>query len=247
MVKYIALGLIQGFTEFLPVSSSGHLAVAQKLWGLTEQSVAIAVIMHLGTLLAVIAYFFKDILKAARDIKMLGMILLVTFITGIIGFTGKDFFEQIFSSVKAIAIGWLISGIILLLTKSFMSSNRAKPNIKDCLILGVTQGIAIIPGVSRSGITLSTLLFRKIEKISSFNFSFLVSIPAVAGAAILEAKKIGFALNGEPKGLIAGFLCSFVSGLFALWLLKKVLDKAKFYYFGYYCIAIAVFTFIFIK
>jgi undecaprenyl-diphosphatase len=160
---------------------------------------------------------------------------------------GKDFFESLFSSAKAVAIGWIATGVILLLTRRFMHSDRKTVTMKDAAILGVTQGIAIIPGVSRSGITISTLIFLKVEKMTAFTVSFLVSIPAIAGAAVLEAKKINFAVSGDPVPLAAGFFCSFGAGLFALWALKRVIARAQFHLFAYYCFALAAITLIWIK
>jgi undecaprenyl-diphosphatase len=168
MLKYIFLGVVQGLTEFFPVSSSAHLVIMQKLLGISEGTLAITIILHLGTVLSLIAFFFKDILKAVGNIKLLAQIAIVTVITGIIGIAGKDFFERLFSSVAPVAVALLITGAILILTKKFMDAKSNNVNYKDAMILGVTQGIAIIPGISRSGITISTLLFRGLDKETSF-------------------------------------------------------------------------------
>ncbi|OGX19457.1 MAG: hypothetical protein A3K54_04965, partial [Omnitrophica WOR_2 bacterium RBG_13_44_8] len=191
MLKYIILGIIQGVTEFLPVSSSGHLVIAEKLLGINEHLVAVSVILHLGTSLALVIFFFRDILNLLRNLRLLSYIIIVTLITGIIGLSGKDFFERLFASPKLVAAALIITGIILLLTKKFMQAKRNTLNLKDALVLGLTQGFAIIPGISRSGMTISTLLFRGLDREVSFRFAFLASIPAVFGAAILEAKNIG--------------------------------------------------------
>ncbi len=275
MFKYILLGIIQGLTEFLPVSSTGHLVIAQEFLGISEGLVELDIVLHLGTLLAVFIFFFKDLLKALRDKKILLLIIVVTLITGTIGIFGNDFFEGLFSSPKAVALAigsqttaiwlvalaigsqttaiwlvafaWIFTGIILLLTKNFIAGKRNSLNIRDAVILGLTQGAAIIPGVSRSGITISTLLFRKVDKITSFTFSFLISVPVILGAAVLKAHKIGFILKGQTLNLLAGFAFSFLCGIISIWLLKKVLDRAKFYYFGYYCITVAIVVFLFVK
>lgn len=247
MIEYIILGLVQGFTEFLPVSSSGHLVILERLFGLSEQGVAISIVMHLGTLVSVVFFFYRDIIEALCSRRTILFILVVTCITGAIGVLGKDFFEALFSSVKAVAIGWIATGVILLLTKRFMRGDRKTVTLKDAAILGITQGIAIIPGVSRSGITISTLLYRKIEKMTGFTLSFLVSIPVIAGAALLEAKKIHFAVSGDPRQLTVGFFCSFAAGLVALWVLKRVIILAKFHFFAYYCFVCALVTLIWIK
>jgi undecaprenyl-diphosphatase len=247
MIKYIILGIVQGLTEFLPVSSKGHLAVLERLFGLSEQGMAISIVMHLGTLVAVLVYFWRDIIKALQSRRMVLFILIVTCITGVIGVLGKDFFESLFTSVKAVAIGWIATGVILLLTRRFTLNERKTVAMKDGAILGFTQAIALIPGVSRSGITISTMMFLKIEKMTAFTISFLVSIPAIAGAAMLEAKKIHFAVSGDPAPLAAGFFCSFAAGLLALWALKRVIANAKFHYFAYYCFALALVTLIWIR
>lgn len=245
MLRYIFLGIIQGLTEFFPVSSSAHLVVAQKLMGMRGEEIAISVVLHLGTVLALLVFFFKDILKLLRDIRSMALIAVVTVITGAIGVLGKDFFESLFSTTKPVGVALLITGTILILTK-FAQAKRDKVDIKDALILGCTQGIAIIPGISRSGMTISTLLLRRIDQEVCFKFSFLASIPIILGAAAFEAKKIGFALQGDAKNLIVGFAFSFLSGLAALAFLKAVLKKAKFYYFGFYCIIIGIITLLFI-
>jgi len=247
MLKYITLGVVQGLTEFLPVSSSAHLVIMQRILGITGQELMLSIILHLGTTLALIIFFFKDILKVLRNIKLLSYIIIVTIITGIVGILGKDFFTSLFSAPKLIAIALIFTGIILLLTKKFMQAKRTNLGIKDAFVLGFTQAVAIIPGISRSGITVSTLLFRKIDRETSFRFSFIASIPAVLGAALLEAKDITFTYQADLKNFMIGFLFSLLSGIASLWLLKIILHKAKLYYFGYYCILLAIITLLFIK
>lgn len=247
MTEYIVLGIVQGLTEFLPVSSSGHLAVLERIFGLSEQGVAISIVMHVGTLGAVLVFFFRDIRAALRNKRMIVFILIVTCITGTIGVLGKDFFEALFTSVKAVAVSWVATGIVLLLTTRCMNNKRVTVTNRDALILGITQGIAIIPGISRSGITISTMMYLGVEKLSGFTVSFLASIPVIAGAAALEAKDIRFACAGDPVPMAAGFLCSFGAGLFALWALKRMIAQAKFHYFAYYCFLLALITLIWVK
>jgi len=247
MIKYIILGIVQGFTEFLPVSSSGHLVIAQRILGMSGEELAISVVLHLGTLLALSIFFFKDIVRLLGDLKTLALIIIVTLITGIIGIAGKDFFESLFSSPKLIAVAFAITGSILLFTRKFTAAKREEVNFKDALILGFTQALAIIPGISRSGATISTLLFRRIEWQTCFRFSFLVSLPVILGAALLETRKIDFLIQHDFANLALGFVFSLLCGLVALRILKRVMQQAKFYYFGYYCLLLAVFTLIFIK
>jgi undecaprenyl-diphosphatase len=247
MVKYIILGIIQGLTEFFPVSSSGHLVIFERLFGIIEGEVAITVIMHLGTILALGIFFLKDILKLLRDLKLTAYVLLVTAITGIIGIAGKDFFEGLFKSPRMVSAALVVTGIILILTKKLSASQRNTLNIRDALMLGIAQGCAIIPGISRSGITVSALLFRKLDWETSFRFSFIASIPAVLGAALLKAKDINFSLQADGGNLAAGFIFSFLSGLLALRLLKGIMAKAKWHYFGYYCLAVGVLALFFVR
>lgn len=247
MIKYILLGIIQGITEFFPVSSSGHLVIVQHILRINQNELAISVLLHLGTAFALLVFFFKDLLKLLNNFRLLMFLLVATIITGIIGILGKDFFEGLFSSTVPIAIALIITGTILILTKKFMKGFRNNINFKDAVILGFTQSIAIIPGISRSGITISTLLFRNIDRENSFRFSFLAAIPVIFGAAILEARKIDFVIKAEFANLLAGFMVSFLVGLLSLNFLKIILKKAKFYYFGYYCIIIGIITLIFIR
>jgi undecaprenyl-diphosphatase len=247
MLKYIFLGILQGLTEFLPVSSSGHLLIAQKILGLTSEGLAISIILHLGTAIALIIFFLKDILKMLRNAKLMLLIIIVTAITGVIGVSGKDFFEGLFSSTAGVAVALVFTGIILILTKKFMHAQRKDLRIKDALVLGLTQGIAIIPGISRSGITISTLLFRKVDRETSFRFSFLASIPAVLGATILEAKKVSSAFSFDIRNFALGFIFSLLTGICSLWILKIIINKAKLHYFGYYCIFAAIMTLLFVK
>ncbi|MCK9594301.1 MAG: undecaprenyl-diphosphate phosphatase [Candidatus Omnitrophica bacterium] len=244
--KFIILGLIQGLTEFLPVSSSGHLVICQRLLGLSGQEVALSVILHIGTLLAILVFFFREILKAFSNARLILLILLATFITGAAGLLGKEFFEGLFSSPRAVALAWFATGLLLLFTKKAMDGKRKEINLKDATVLGFTQAIAIIPGISRSGVTISTLLFRKLDRSASFVLSFIVGLPVILGAGILEAKDIGSVLKGNLLVMAIGFTVSFLSGLLALALLKKVMDKAGFHYFGYYCIAVSLAVFLFI-
>jgi len=247
MVELLILGLVQGLTEFLPVSSSGHLVILSKIFNLSEQIIPVTLVLHLGTCLSLVVFFFRDILKSLRSLKMIFMIIIVTVITGAIGLSGKSFFESLFSSPRIVALGWLITAGVLLATKRFMNAKRQHLNIKDAVILGLVQGLAIVPGISRSGVTVSALLFRKTDKFTAFQFSFLAAIPAILGAALLESGKINFSIKLNWFYLGGGFVISFVTGLFALWFLKESIRSAKLHYFAYYCAVIAVLTLLFIR
>lgn len=247
MIKYIILGIVQGLTEFLPVSSSGHLVIMQKILNIPGHFVATSLVLHLGTLLAVIVFFWQDILSLLKNYKLLIQLCLAVIITGAIGILGKDFFVSLFSSAKAVAVAWIFTGLILLATKKFTQLNKEKLQTKDALILGLAQSLAIIPGISRSGITISALFFRKVKRQLAFSVSFLISIPIIFGGALLEAGKIESLAQAQIKNLAAGLIFSFISGLIALLVLRLIIHKAKFYYFGYYCLLMAIVTLLFIK
>jgi len=247
MLKLIILGIVQGLTEFLPVSSSGHLVLTQKIIGLPGEEIATSLILHMGTILALLIFFYRDILKIFRDRHMILMIAVVTFVTGVIGIIGKKFFESTFASTSWLVAGWFITAVVLISTKYFSQGKKGKVNSLDALIMGFAQGASILPSISRSGATVAALLFRGLKREEAFKFSFLASIPAIAGAALLESKDMVFSFQGHALDYIAGFIASLLCGIFSLWLLRLVIRKAKLYYFGYYCAVIAVLTLIFIK
>jgi len=244
---YILLGIIQGLTEFLPVSSSAHLVILERVFGITENQVAISVILHLGTALSLVVFFFRDLLNLFRHPKLILFLAITTVITGVIGFLGKDFFESLFFTIVPVAMALFVTGAILISTRKFMAGVRSEMALKDAVVLGFTQAIAIIPGISRSGITVSTLLFRGVEKMQSFRFAFLAAIPIIFAAAILEAKDINAAIQLDALSLGAGFGVSFITGLISLVALRRMMQKARLHYFGYYCIIVAILTLLFVR
>ncbi|MBL7070445.1 MAG: undecaprenyl-diphosphate phosphatase [Candidatus Omnitrophica bacterium] len=247
MLNYIFLGIVQGITEFLPISSSGHLVLIQRLLGVGGEELGLTLILHLGSILAVVIFFFQDILAALRDTRTLWLIFIATLITGVVGFFARGFFEALFTAYSLVALALIVNGIILIFAQRFINSQRKIIGVKDAIIAGLAQAIAIIPGISRSGLTISALLFRKVERQTSFKFSFIILIPAIAGATILQIKRISFSLQGNLFNLAAGFIASLISGLFALWLLKLILERTKLHYFGYYCILLGMINLLFFR
>lgn len=247
MFEHIVLGIVQGLTEFLPVSSSAHLVFAEKITGKIDNDVAFFVLLHLGTLLALAVFFFKDLIALFKNPKLIGFILLATFITGAIGILGKSYFESLFESVSATSWQLLVNGFMLIAANRFIDGGRKAVNLVDSIIFGFVQAISIIPGISRSGATISALLFRKIDKETAFKFSFLASMPAILGAALLEAKDIGTVAQVNILNFELGFAFSFATGLFSLYLVKAALKKARLHYYGYYCIIVAILTLIFLR
>lgn len=243
ILQYILLGIVQGLTEFLPVSSTGHLVVIQKLLKIEEHSLAIDIVLHLATLLSVLISLRSYIWKAFFNKKIFAGACIATVITGAAGFLGADFFESVFSSTRAVAIAWMFTGLILLLTRAFQSPGRKMFRLSDAVAGGAAQAVAIIPGVSRSGATISGLIFKGLAREEAFSFSFLISIPAIVGSVLFKWRDIRSLVSVDIAALAAAFVFAFVTGLAALIFVRKALLSMKFHYFGYYCLAAGIATF----
>jgi undecaprenyl-diphosphatase len=243
----VFLGAVQGLTEFLPVSSSGHLVLLQKLMGLGDEVIGVTVVLHIGTLASLAVFFFKDIIAAMRDVRTLMLIAAVTIITGVVGMTGKHFFEQLFLSTTAVGIGWCITGVVLWYAGRRPASRRDLVDIIDAAAMGAAQAVAIAPGVSRSGLTIASLILRKLNRVTAFKFSFIAGIPAILAAAMLEMREVGNAVSAAPMAMAAGCAVSFVTGLTALWVLRRATLSARLHYFGIYCGVLGIITLLFIR
>lgn len=266
MICYLFLGIVQGITEFLPISSSGHLVIFQRLFGMHEQVVFFDVVLHVGSLCSLLVFFrtdlfvlFSNFLSAIIDIVFrrrfgyvlryndkfrLCIYLMVTVaVTGSIALLGKNFFESLFESIPWLIVGFIITGVVLLSTKHYHFGQRYLQHIllRDAFFVGILQSFAIVPSISRSGMTLCALFFRNVDKESAFKFSFLVSIPLIAGAFIVKLHDVVSLERTIPFGyLLVGFLASFVSGLIALNVLRMIILGRNFYKFAYYCFAMAL-------
>ncbi|MFH1347475.1 MAG: undecaprenyl-diphosphate phosphatase, partial [Candidatus Margulisiibacteriota bacterium] len=228
-MKYLLLGIIQGLTEFLPVSSSGHLVIFQTLFKMPD-SIAFDVIVHLATGLAVVVYFWKDIIRLfTSERKMLWLIAVGTVFTGILGLGFKDFFESLFSSVVAVGGFLILTGIIIILGEWIGKGKRGlkEMNVWDAVIVGLAQGCAIAPGLSRSGTTISASLGRNIDRTLAARFSFLLSVPAILGAGLVQSKAIVVAGTiGIGLGpLILGFIAAFISGWIAIKIFMNIIQR----------------------
>lgn len=252
LLDVIILAIVQGLTEWLPISSSGHLVIAQKALGLNLPLIYSA-ILHVGTLIVVLAAFRNDITDiiralAKRDFeteegKLALFIAAGSIPIAIVGLALKDFIEALFSSFLAIGISLLITGSILFVSEK--NTGNRKLNIQDSLLVGLAQAFAIIPGISRSGVTVATGLLRKVDKARAFRFSFLLSVPAIIGATIIEAKDLT-RTNTDLALLVLGATISMLVGYASLKLLQKIVMNKKFHIFAYYCwtagVAIIVYT-----
>ncbi|MFH2033375.1 MAG: undecaprenyl-diphosphate phosphatase, partial [Candidatus Margulisiibacteriota bacterium] len=259
------LGVIQGLTEFLPVSSSGHLVLAQKLLGLPV-NLAFDVIVHIATALAVIIYFWSDILEIIKwffvgfykiitrnmsfretynriaFFKMSILLLAATFFTAVIGFAFKDFFESLFSSTLAVGCFLLLTAALILLAEWIGTGTKGmdRMGLKDAIIIGLAQGAAIAPGLSRSGTTISASLMRGLNRKLAARFSFLLSVPAILGAGLLQAPDIMAASSSQAGvwALVFGGIAAFVSGYLAIKLFMTIIQRTSIRVFAYYCVIV---------
>ncbi|MFH1826155.1 MAG: undecaprenyl-diphosphate phosphatase [bacterium] len=248
-MKYVLLGIIQGFTEFLPVSSSGHLVIFQSLLQVPP-SIAFDVVVHLATGLAVVIYFWRDIVELlTTKRKMIWLLAVGTIITGIMGIGFKDYFESLFSSVSAVGGFLILTGLIILLAE-WLGKGRRKledMNIWDAVLIGLAQGCAIAPGLSRSGTTISASLGRNLDRNLAARFSFLLSIPAILGAGLIQSKAI---IKAGTVGigvwpLALGFVAAFVSGWLAIKIFMSIIQRISLRGFAYYCFILGLFVLIF--
>ena len=248
LMEAIFLGALQGVTEWLPVSSSGHLALAQTLLGL-QLSLLFDVALHAGTLLAALAFFWKDIWKMVAAVakfdfkseygRLAAMVALGTVPLAAAGLLFRDAIAALFNSPLAIGTSMLLMGMILYITK-FSRGDRGI-GVKAALFVGAAQALALVPGISRSGATIAAGLSRHINRQKAFIFSFMLSIPAVVGANVYELYKTGsdgVAVIGIET--VAAVAVAAVVGYGSIGLLKKVFESKRLHMFAYYCWAIGL-------
>ena len=227
-LEALILGIIQGLTEFLPVSSTGHLLLGRQVFQLQEAGLFLDSMLHIGTLIAVMTVYSKEIMEVIkRPFSKTGILLIAgTIPTAVIGLAFKDFFEEI--SKTGITVGWefLLTGLLLWWADSYKRNGYKgieDITIRDALVIGTFQGAAILPAVSRSGLTIAAALFCKIDKKAAAYFSFLLSIPSIAGGVILQTKDV-FTGTQPPisfSALAIGSLASAVFGYIAVkWMIK---------------------------
>ncbi|MBU1085108.1 MAG: undecaprenyl-diphosphate phosphatase [Candidatus Beckwithbacteria bacterium] len=231
----LILGLIQGLTEFLPVSSSGHLVITQNLFQLTEPPIIFDILVHLATSLAVIIVIFNYLKNI--NLTQIKLILIASIPAGVIGILLNQQIETLFSSLRLVSFSLIVTGLILFSTKK-LAKKKSSLNSKNSFFIGLAQALAIIPGISRSGSTITAGLHQGLTPKDAFNFSFLISLPAIFGAQLLQLNKLGNLSSAELPTLAIGFFTAFISGLLALKTFKKLVIKGKLSYFGFYCLAL---------
>jgi len=254
----VFLGILQGLTEFLPVSSSGHLVIAQGfLPGFEQPGVLFDLVLHGGTLVAVVFFLRKEVSEILRALpplppggtaaggesgravhrKMFFLLIAATVVTALTGWPFRDGIAGLFESPTAAAFLLLVTGLLLFFADRVQNTLRTKKdlNVFDALIIGFAQALALLPGLSRSGATISFALFRKIRGETAATFSFLMSIPAVAGAILLEAWNMPALPEGALPVYGAGFFAAMVTGFLALKMLYLFIKKHRLRVFSYYC------------
>lgn len=245
LLQAIILGVVQGITEFFPISSSGHLVIIQHLFGMKEPMLAFDIFLHLGTTAAILIYFRKEIINILTRERHIAFYIVVASIpTFIIGFMFKDAVEVLFDRPHIVGYMLLATGVLLIASSIYTRSKRdqapKKIGVINSLIVGTAQGIAVMPGISRSGATITSGILSGIEKEQAFKFSFLLAIPAVLGASVLKAHKIGAGLiSKDLVPFLAGAITAMIVGLFSMSVLLKVVKSNKLYLFGIYCILAA--------
>lgn len=244
----IILGIIQGLTEFLPVSSSGHLVLGEYLLGAKMPGVMFELVVHFGTLMSVLIYFRKRVFALIRALYTPALkaerififyLILGTIPAVIIALLFDNLIESAFASPFAAAMFLVFTGVVLLLTSSFGKGTRMI-NAPRSLLIGIAQALAILPGISRSGMTISAGLFAGVKPIEAAEYSFMLSIPAIIGAIIFKAREIISIDTGLIGQYAVGTVIAFLTGLFAVYLLLDLIKKGKFKYFGIYCLVVGI-------
>lgn len=251
MIPYLLLGVVQGLTEFLPVSSSGHMALLQWLLGFDPPGVLLETCLHLGTVAAVIVVFRSDIADLFRALsrrgtlerrKEIGFLIVATIPIAVVGFLARGRIDEAFASLRLMGIGWLVVGLLLLLVDR--ASRRARTrslSFVDAVAIGAAQAASLLPGFSRSGLTIGAGVLRGVECGKAVRFSFLLSIPALVGAAVLnlvEAGASGGLGQVEWYGVFLGAGAAFLVGLAAARVLLGVVARGQFWVFGVYSILV---------
>lgn len=241
ILEGMILGVIQGITEFFPVSSSGHLVIFRYFLDIQETSLLFEVLVHLGTLVAVVVVFWEDVVSLIRrPFQKLSYLILAGVIpTAIIGFVFHDAIAQMFESVTATAVMMLVTGLILWFVDIYASGRKplGAMGYGEAVFVGLAQGLAIMPGLSRSGTTIAASLITGLDRQAAPRYSFLLSIPVILGATFLEAKDF-IATDFSTDLLIpylVGMLAASIAGYFAIRLFVRFVRQGKLHYFSYYC------------
>lgn len=246
IIEAIIIGIVQGLTEFLPISSSGHLVILQKLLKIDLPGNLVEVSTHLGTLLSIILIYKNDIydliisFKSSKTKDYILLVVIATIPSVVFVLIAKSFILTIFESSRSVSFALIFTGIILFISH-YGNYTIKKLNISKGMIIGIFQALAILPGISRSGMTISIALLLGIKNVEAAKFSFMLAIPAIFGAAILTLVETNLnEIDDLIFPLIVAAFIAFLSGYYALKFLIKILNNGKFYYFSIYCIFLGI-------
>ena len=253
LFKIVILALVQGITEFLPISSSGHLSILKTFLDINSDGALIEVVLHAGTLMSILLFYrkrlskiFKRILnKDEESLRFFSCVIVAIIPIGIIGFIFGDSIEYLFNNTKLVCLFLIITGIFLIFS-NFWRSKISNFNTRKSFLIGLAQMFAILPGMSRSGLTIGMGNIIGIDAKKSAEFSFIIAIPVLTGVIVkyflnLEWDSISISINY----LFLGLIISFITGLLSLRWLISLLEKGKFWYFGLYCIFIGLISLLF--
>ena len=246
--RSILWGLIQGLTEFLPISSSGHLVLVPKLLGEEPPDLATSALLHIGTLVAVLAYFRRDLAEIFRRTtegrRLLRFVIVGTIPAAAIGLTLGGPLDELQQNPRAVAGALFATGLILLASTRIDRGTRAPAgSVRDSIVMGVGQALALIPGISRSGSTITAGFTQDIEKSEAARLSFILGIPAIAGAGVVQYADLAAGNGGIDSVLWVGVAVAAVSGYAAIAALLGVLRRTGLGPFGYYCVAAGILAF----
>jgi undecaprenyl-diphosphatase len=245
----MVLGLVQGLTEFLPVSSSGHLLIARALLGAQAEPLLFEIVVHVGTLLSVVVLFWRDIVEMLTHPlgKLVRYLVVATLPAVAVTLLLGDVIEAAFGG-RFLGVGLLVTAALLSASERKKTPRAPKPFAKmraaDALVMGGMQAVALFPGISRSGATITGGLFRGLDRKLCARFSFLMSVPAILGSLVFKFKDL-LSLGGggiSPLALAAGFVCAAVSGFFAMRFMLKLISEKKLWGFAAYVAALGVFV-----
>ena len=246
-LQALILGIVQGFTEFLPISSSGHLVLGQAILGIEQPGNEFEILVHLGTLASVVVVFLDDIKSlllslTSKKTQSFIIFVLVGSIPAVgIGLGFKDILKALFDNIASVSGALIFTGLILYCS-SFVKQGDKEHSIITSILIGCAQAVAIIPGVSRSGMTICAALFLGLSPKEAARFSFLLAIPAISGAGFLTVLDVSGGFQLPLSVSIVALVSSFSVGVVALKWLLGYLEQGKFHYFGIYCLAVGLIT-----
>ncbi len=263
----ILLGVVQGLTEFLPISSSAHLVIAQRLLGLEFPGLVFEVFLHFASLLAVVWFFWQDIVAIVRgffsyllrgsrvpeqvvQFRFAVLILIATLITGVLGLLIEKGLAEALKSSAVVAISLFATGFFLIAVervKSYGNRSEAEMTTRDALIVGLAQTLAVIPGVSRSGATLIAALWSGLSRDTAIRYSFLLSIPVILGSSVLMLPELGDEIfRSQPLALALSFVASFLAAIVGIKWLIFFVQQSKLTYFALYVFLVGILTIVYI-